>query len=46
MTSASAQMVRDYLRVRRVLGYKLVGTEHLLFGFIDYLNAQGCRHAR
>jgi integrase/recombinase XerD len=41
MTAASAQMVRDYLRVRRVLGYKLVSTEHVLFGFVDYLNAQG-----
>ncbi|OIQ78626.1 tyrosine recombinase XerC [mine drainage metagenome] len=30
-------MVVDYLRVRRSLGYKLAGTEHLLFAFVDYL---------
>ena len=41
MSAASAQMVRDYLRVRRVLGYKLISTEHVLFGFVDYLNAHG-----
>ena len=33
------QMVADYLRVRRSLGYKLEGTEHLLIGFVDYLQA-------
>lgn len=37
MTAQLRTMVVDYLRVRRSLGYKLVGTEHLLFAFVDYL---------
>jgi len=36
MTAQLRTMVGDYLRVRRSLGYKLVGTEHLLFAFVDY----------
>ena len=34
-------MVGDYLRVRRSLGYRLVGTEHLLFALVDYLDDRG-----
>jgi len=41
MTAQLRAMVGDYLRVRRSLGYKLVGTEHLLFAFIDYLDDHG-----
>jgi integrase/recombinase XerD len=37
MSAQLRTMVGDYLRVRRSLGYKLVGTEHLLFAFVDYL---------
>lgn len=35
------EMMHDYLRVRRALGYKLEGTERLLFAFADYLHDQG-----
>jgi integrase len=31
------ELVADYLRMRRALGYKLEGTERLLFAFVDYL---------
>lgn len=31
------ELIADYLRVRRALGYKLQGTERLLFAFADYL---------
>jgi len=41
MSAQLRTMVGDYLRVRRSLGYKLVGTEHLLFAFVDYLDDQG-----
>jgi site-specific recombinase XerD len=37
MSAQLHAMVGDYLRVRRSLGYKLVGTEHVLFAFVDYL---------
>jgi integrase/recombinase XerD len=37
MSAQLRAMVGDYLRVRRSLGYKLVGTEYLLFAFVDYL---------
>jgi len=37
MSAQLRAMVGDYLRVRRSLGYKLVGTEHVLFAFVDYL---------
>jgi integrase len=39
MTAAWRDMVVDYLRVRRSLGFKLEYTERLLFKFIDYLHA-------
>jgi len=35
------ELVADYLRTRRALGYKLEGTERLLFAFVDYLHEQG-----
>jgi integrase/recombinase XerD len=35
------ELVTDYLRVRRSLGYKLEYTERLLYGFVDYLQARG-----
>lgn len=35
------ELVADYLRVRRALGFKLEGTERLLFAFVDYLQDQG-----
>jgi site-specific recombinase XerD len=35
------QLVGDYLRIRRALGYQLQGTERLLFGFVDYLQERG-----
>jgi integrase len=41
MSAALRGLVTDYLRVRRSLGYKLEGTERLLFGFMDYLQAHG-----
>lgn len=41
MSAQLRTMVGDYLRVRRSLGYKLVGTEHLLFAFVDYLDDRG-----
>jgi integrase/recombinase XerD len=41
MSAQLRTMVGDYLRVRRSLGYKLVGTEHLLFEFVDYLDDRG-----
>jgi len=41
MTAALRELVTDYLRVRRSLGYQLDGTERLLFGFVDYLQAHG-----
>ncbi len=41
MTAQLRAMVGDYLRVRRALGYKLVGTENLLFAFVDYLDDHG-----
>ena len=37
MTAALRELVTDYLKVRRSLGYKLDYTERLLFGFVDYL---------
>lgn len=41
MTAELRAMVGDYLRVRRSLGYNLVGTEHVLFAFVDYLDEHG-----
>jgi integrase/recombinase XerD len=38
MTAELGAMVSDYLRVRRSLGYKLEGAEHLLFAFVHYLH--------
>jgi integrase/recombinase XerD len=35
------ELIADYLQTRRALGYKLHGTERLLFAFADYLEAQG-----
>jgi integrase/recombinase XerD len=43
MTAALREMVTDYLRVRRSLGYKLDAVERLLFAFIDYLHACGAQ---
>jgi integrase/recombinase XerD len=34
-------LVADYLRVRRALGFKLEYTERLLFAFVEYLHDQG-----
>lgn len=36
-TSTMTQLLEDYLRVRRALGYKLEGTEALLTQFLGYL---------
>ena len=36
--------LKDYLAVRRALGYKLLRTEKLLQQFIDYLDAAGAPH--
>jgi len=41
MTAGLAEMVGDYLRVRRALGYKLTHPSHVLTGFLDYLTATG-----
>ncbi len=38
--SGLEEMVADYLTVRRSLGYKLAGTEHLLGQFVAYLHHQ------
>lgn len=38
--SGLEEMVADYLAVRRSLGYKLEGTEHLLGQFVAYLHSQ------
>jgi integrase/recombinase XerD len=38
---ALRELVADYLRMRRALGFKLEGTERLLFAFVDYLHDQG-----
>ena len=38
------QMVADYLRVRRCLGYKLDGAEHILTRFVDYVQASNPPH--
>ena len=37
MTGTLTQLLDDYLRVRRALGFKLVGTEALLTQFLTYL---------
>lgn len=37
MSAAMAELLDDYLRVRRALGYKLEGTEALLGQFLAYL---------
>jgi len=37
----SIEMVRDYLRVRRAMGYKLEGTESVLRRFVEYLQVMG-----
>lgn len=39
MTAGLRELVSDYLRVRRCLGYQLTYTERLLFAFCDYLQA-------
>lgn len=39
MTQTLTDLVDDYLRVRRALGYKLEGTERVLHGFVAYLDA-------
>jgi integrase/recombinase XerD len=41
MTADLAQLVEDYLRVRRSLGFKLKDDGHVLAGFLDYLAAHG-----
>lgn len=47
MTAVAAEsaplrmLMSDYLQVRRSLGFKLEGTERLLFAFADYLDARG-----
>jgi integrase len=38
MSAAVTQMVADYLRVRRSLGYKLTETEYILVRFVAYLD--------
>ena len=38
------QMVADYLRVRRCLGYKLESAEHILTRFVDYVQASNPPH--
>ena len=38
------QMVAYYLRVRRCLGYKLEGAEHILTRFVDYVQASDAPH--
>jgi integrase/recombinase XerD len=45
MTTRLRDLVTDYLRVRRSLGYKLEYTERLLFAFVDYLQAVGAQAA-
>ena len=40
MSPTLGEMVTDYLLVRRSLGFKLEGTEHLLRQFLAYLQAQ------
>jgi len=37
--SQALQLLDDYLRVRRALGFKLAGTEALLTQFLTYLQA-------
>jgi hypothetical protein len=39
------ELVADYLRVRRSLGYKLECTERLLFAYVDYLQAHDAQEA-
>src|SRR5664279_1981959 len=41
MTAGLAEMVGDYLRVRRALGYKLSHPGCVLTGFLDYLTTRG-----
>ena len=41
MTARLAEMVSDYLRVRRSLGFTLAGTEYLLTGYLAYLDDLG-----
>jgi site-specific recombinase XerD len=41
MSAALRELITDYLQVRRSLGYKLGYTERLLFGLVEYLQAQG-----
>lgn len=40
MSAPLAELLDDYLRVRRALGYKLAGTEVLLTQFLAYLDQQ------
>ena len=44
MSADLEDMVADYLRVRRALGYKLKDNEHILIQFVAYLRAHdpGC----
>jgi len=44
--SALRQVATDYLIVRRALGSKLVGYDHLLDDFITYLDAAGATELR
>jgi integrase/recombinase XerD len=39
------ELVADYLRVRRSMGYKLECTERLLFAYVDYLQAHDAQQA-
>lgn len=45
MTAEWRELVTDYLRVRRSLGYQLEYTERILFGYIDYLQAHDAQVA-
>ena len=42
--SGLEQMVADYLRVRRSLGYKLDDAEYILTRFVDYVQASDAPH--
>lgn len=43
MSARLGELVSDHLQVRRALGYKLHGTERLLFAFVDYLHQVGAQ---
>jgi integrase/recombinase XerD len=41
MTAPLTEMIDEYLRIRRALGYKLIDPGNLLAGFLDYLTVRG-----